>query len=536
MNYTNMFNKKTIIISILILLICCSTICLSVFAYNKIFDNIKNNLQIELPSDKQDYSEYKSITPLYSEIDMMTEKQALEKIIQQEQDLKEFLNQKHTSAENSILFVTFYKNLVNVSEKLDKLVNNEYNSVSLSDKTTTIIKGIQFSPNQINRENLTGYYIVTEPKTNLFRTTFAVPNDNVEPNYTYIFNQFSKYLEKPYQDYLNHKMQEQIRRKDCALWVYEHRNKNITKDKLIEYILFLRKISNEYPNFALWYNLQSDIKIYLGALLFEDWERPSEPPIKNVLKKFLNVAPKGTYEFNTVEELNNLNINEDTYENSWESAYREWYGKTFYEDGTPIITQDEINIHAEVENEFYKKDFYKKIQTYKDLKLGDNGALIKYINGYNRRKDNIEHLIYPYKNNNARYHYGSSYLLQLLALEKLFNELELFTYQKIADTYLNKYEHSNKIKAQAYHEYYERVTHNILNSEYFANGMKKYLSDYDTRKNLYRQIVSNKLKDSDFSVWFDKLELYTYKIMLLGLSRFQDNSEEINKIFTGQIQ
>ena len=360
---------------------------LSVFAYNKICDNIKNDIQIELPNDQQNYSEYKSITSIDSKIDTMTEKQALEKIIQQEQDLKEFFNQNHTTADNSMLFTTFYENLITLSEKLDKLINNENNSVFLEDKTMTIINGIQISPIQINREKLTGYYKITEPKTDLFRTTFAITSDNVEPNYTYIYNQFSKYLEEPYQDYLNHKMQYQILRKDQALWVYEHRNKNITKDKLIEYIISLRNILNEYPNFELWYHLQSDIKIYIDALLFEDWKRPNEPPIKDVLAKFLKVAQKGTYEYETAEFFYYMNTNENEYENSYEAKYEEWHDITFDDDGTPIITQREMNIHANAVKKYKQKEFNKKVQSYKNLQLNDNGALVKYINDYNKRKN-----------------------------------------------------------------------------------------------------------------------------------------------------
>ena len=505
---------------------------LSVFAYNKICDNIKNDIQIELPNDQQNYSEYKSITSIDSKIDTMTEKQALEKIIQQEQDLKEFFNQNHTTADNSILFTTFYENLITLSEKLDKLINNENNSVFLEDKTTTIINGIQVCPNQINREKLTGYYKITEPKTDLFRTTFAITSDNVEPNYTYIYNQFSKYLEEPYQDYLNHKMQYQILRKDQALWVYEHRNKNITKDKLIEYIISLRNILNEYPNFELWYYLQSDIKIYLDALLFEDWKMPNEPPIKDVLAKFLKVAQKGTYEYETAEKFYYMNTNENEYENSYEAKYEEWHDRTFDNDGIPIITQREMNIHANAVSEYKQKEFNKKVQSYKNLQLNDNGTLVKYINDYNKRKNNLEVVVFPHKNSaDSRIEYGSSFPIQLAESEELFNELELFTYRKITDTYQNKYEHVNKIKMKAYHEYYEQVKQNILNSEYFANDMKKYLSNYNTRKNLYKQIVSDKMSNNDFNAWFDKLELYSYKIILIDLSRLKDNSGDINKIF-----
>ena len=522
--------SKSFIISAIVLFVFV-LISISAFACNKIYNNIKNDIHVELPSSTENYSKYKSIKSSYYEISNMTARETLENIIQQENDLKEFLSQKHNEDENSKLFTTFYGNVIAVSEKLNEFYKN--NNVSLDNKNVTVVENVLFIPNNVNRYDLTGYYSLAIPntKTNLFRTTFAIVNDNIEPNYTYIYNQYSKYLTKPYTDYLNHKMQYQVLRKDCALWVYEHRNEVITKEKLMEYLLFLRNLLNKYPNFGLWYYVQCDIKIYLDALLFEDWKMPNEPPIKNVLADFLKVAQKDTYEYDVVKELSNLNTDENNYDTSWEAIYRNWYDETFNDDNLPIITQYDINMHTKAESKYKQKIFNTKVQAYKDLKLNDNGALTKYINDFNKRKNNIELIVFPAKNNNPWYEYGSSYPVQFAALENAFNDLELYTYQKIADTYKNNYEHGNKLKVQAYHDYYNQVVQKISNSEYFAKDMQKYINGYDTRKNLYREIVSNKMKDTDFLIWFDKLELYTYHVILTGLCHLGDFTDEIQHIF-----
>ena len=81
------------------------------------------------------------------------------------------------------------------------------------------------------------------------------------------------------------------------------------------------------------------------------------------------------------------------------------------------------------------------------------------------------------------------------------------------------------------YDYYKNVVQNILNSEYFANDMKNYINKYETRKKAYRQIISNNMNDTDFSVWFDKLELYSYKTILMGLTHLANYEDEINAIF-----
>ncbi len=526
----NFVNILTAVIIFIVLVIA----GVSTGVYNTTSNNVKNDIHIELPNSTQDNMEYKSIKFMsFKDVDKLTMRQLLENIIHQERDLKEFFSQNHDTEDSDKLFAVFYKNLTDVADRIEKIFIEEYFS---PENETTIVKEIQFA-SKVSREDSEVYYhIITEPKTDLIKTSCSVygveaENENAELNYQYIYNTYSKYLSQPYKDYLKLKMQDQIARKDYALWVVGQRNHNITKNMLTEYLITLRDIITAYPDFELWYNVIKDIKIYTDAMIFDgkaDWN--TTPQLDEIFKKFLNKAKKGTYEYDTIEEFYQIYTNKNAYLGEYSDKYNEWYERTFDDNNQPIITQYELNIHTGEVQKIYDKKIKAKIQAFKDLKLNDNGALAQYINNYKKRKDAIILLVFP-QQDDVYMEYGSSYPMQVAALEKLFDNLELYTYQKIADTYQNNYEHTNRAKTQGYQDYYNQVVQNISNSEYFADDMKKYIDGYNTRKNQYRQIVSSNMNDNNFSVWFYKLELYSYNVILEGLSRFFYMSDEIDEIF-----
>lgn len=517
--------SKSFIISAIVLLVFI-LISVSAFACNKIYNNMKHDIHVELPNSTADYSEYKSIKSIYYEISNMTPREALENIIQQENDLKEFLAQNHAIEDNDRIFAVFYSNLIATSRQINKIIRENYDE-SFDTEKPSYVSEIEFTPIDINKN----YFKATNPNTNLIKTVSNYGYD-IEVDYLYIFNTYSKYLTKPTKDYLSLKKEEQVLRDGYALWQDGTRDENITRDKLVNYIVWLRGLINNYPTFELWEYALEDIKIYTDALIcISNYDNDSSEEMQKAYNKFLKIGDKNSDEYATVEKFSTLNQKKDTYMGEYDDKYKEWYNETFDDNGIPRITQYDINMHTNAESEYEQKIFNTKVQAYKDLKLSDNGALTKYINDFNKRKNNIELVVFPAKNNNPRYEYGSSYPMQLAALGNAFNDLELYTYQKIADTYKNNYEHGNKLKAQAYHDYYNQVVQKISNSEYFAKDMKKYINGYDTRKNLYREIVSNKMKDTDFSIWFDKLELYTYHVILTGLCHLGDFTDEIQKIF-----
>ena len=169
----------------------------------------------------------------------------------------------------------------------------------------------------------------------------------------------------------------------------------------------------------------------------------------------------------------------------------------------------------------------KKAYEYKKLNLNDGGALTKYINSYSKRKETLELIAYPKANDDNRlYEYGSIFPVLFNSWDETIRELELYTYQKITDTYKDNYEHGNIIKMQAYSEFYEKIANELLNSELSNDNLKQYIQDYQTRKETLKNTVNFKMNEIDFSIWFNKLEIYTYKVIVDEIGTNNDEFKE----------
>jgi len=501
-------NNYVVIISLIFLFII--SLGIVFIGYSKFKENSEKDLQIELPSYKK--QENVTIEPMWSEIDDLTAKQAIDKLIQQEKDLKDFLL-NHSKDENSEVFAIFYRNILCVSENLDKKLNNG-----------------SFSTEDIN--------LIDDKlkKVGLIKKVLNKGYDNIEPDYNYIYNTYSTNLDKAFDFYLKFKKQDQIKRDGYSLWLDGQRNGLITRAVLIDYLLSLRKFLNNNPEFELWEDVLSDIKIYTDAFIFiGNYDKETSEQILNFYKQFLSRATKDTFEYETLKDFYDIYANDNKYLEEYNDKYKKWYEMKFYDDGVPRITQFDINVHNGIVSKIAEEKFQEKTNEIKNTKLQDNHEFLKYIDNYEQRKKEIELIVFPNKNTDPM-EYGSSFPIQLSNLEEQINDMTFFTYQKIIDTYNNNYEHVNMLRKQKYQEYYDKVVSNILNSEYFSyyifsDYMRKYIDKYDIRKNILKQTVFKQMKEIDFDVWFNKIELYSYKCLLMGAPGFEDKSEEIDKIF-----
>jgi len=501
-------NNYVVIISLIFLFII--SLGIVFIGYSKFKENSEKDLQIELPSYKK--QENVTIEPMWSEIDDLTAKQAIDKLIQQEKDLKDFLL-NHSKDENSEVFAIFYRNILCVSENLDKKLNNG-----------------SFSTEDIN--------LIDDKlkKVGLIKKVLNKGYDNIEPDYNYRYNTYSTNLDKAFDFYLKFKKQDQIKRDGYSLWLDGQRNGLITRAVLIDYLLSLRKFLNNNPEFELWEDVLSDIKIYTDAFIFiGNYDKETSEQILNFYKQFLSRATKDTFEYETLKDFYDIYANDNKYLEEYNDKYKKWYEMKFYDDGVPRITQFDINVHNGIVSKIAEEKFQEKTNEIKNTKLQDNHEFLKYIDNYEQRKKEIELIVFPNKNTDPM-EYGSSFPIQLSNLEEQINDMTFFTYQKIIDTYNNNYEHVNMLRKQKYQEYYDKVVSNILNSEYFSyyifsDYMRKYIDKYDIRKNILKQTVFKQMKEIDFDVWFNKIELYSYKCLLMGAPGFEDKSEEIDKIF-----
>lgn len=459
------------IIIILLLLFCFNVNICSGNSY------INNDINIELPYSKSNNIEY-NIS--YTDFDKYTSKEAFYEIIRQETELKKLFMQNKSAEFNDSIFETFYQNLYYAVKQINK------------------------SPNEIQSIN-----------TGLFRKT---QKNNIEINFSYISDNYSKYLSNPYKKYFELKKYEQVQGK----------NQSASRNFKADYIIKLREIINSYPDFDLWYDVLEDIKISTDAFIFINQNETNMAKIKDEYKKLLNSADENTYEYYTIDYFNNILSMVNTLD-EYNKEYKNWHERTFW-DETPIITQAEMNEHAELLNGIEEKKFREETNKLKQIKLNDNGAFSRYLNDYEKRKKEIENVVFPLKDTNP-WEYGSIFPVELYGLYNSIYELELYTYKKIIAAYKGDYEHSDTNNIEKYRKYYDKVKSNILKSENFAQNMKKYIADYKNRESILRNILPKTMSKEDFDVFNIKLELYTYYVILNNLGGCYDYSDEIKNIF-----
>ncbi len=484
--------KSTLIIIILLAIITLSSLVLvSFFAFDKLSDNMKNKINIELP--KNETNEYKSLKTI--NIDELDTKTAISTLNQQEQDLKEYFSSNQTKEQNDEIFTIFYSNACDLVEALNKKANEQQ------------IAEIDFIKT-INTDNLI-----------------------VELNFSYLLDNYAEKLSAPFVNYLKFKEKEQNKRGYMPLWSENNLNENITKADIVEYLNKLKILIGENPDFPLWYQAMVDKYILIDAFLRpSDNETITREENISLFKKVINLLDEGSFTKDCAKELYELYLKNSL--SDYQTKYTEWKNSAFYDDTTPIITQSDMSIHSYDENIALEKKFLKKAYEFKKLDLNDGGAVAKYINSYAERIEEFELLAYPKANDDDRQsEYGTIFPLLINSYDETIRKLELYTYQKIVDTYSDNYEHDNIITMRSYSECYDKIAQGIINSKFTNDKFNSYIENHEKRKALLKDTVNFKMNEIDFSIWFDKLEIYTYKVVADEINLNHDYDEEINKIF-----
>lgn len=359
------------------------------FAYQPIYQYLKGDIQVELPNYEQGNDE-KAITDInITQLSNMTSKELLNEIIAQDNNFKKCLSQNKDANEQN--FVTFYKNLKILTNvmymKMPEEYGNNHVAPDFNQEKAFYVNGLQLTPHKfvVNNEYPDYYYKVTNPKTDIIKLipeSYSL-NKYIELDYTYIADNYSKFLSPVFAKYLQLKRNEQVSRNNIRLWDSGLLNSNITKKMAADYLLNLRNIINANPDFPFGEYIIEDIKIYTDAFIFIGRDENT-----NLLSKsfeyYLKKALKDTYEYEIIEKFYNLYKKNDL--EGYEHKYSEWHDSTFYDDGTPIITQYEMN---KQENKLFKtvkkNNFSCPYELYKILydNTGDN----TYLEVYNAMKE-----------------------------------------------------------------------------------------------------------------------------------------------------
>ena len=164
-------------------------------------------------------------------------------------------------------------------------------------------------------------------KTSWIKIWAEEGNPYYDLNRQYLAKKYEKYISPAYYEWLNHLDKTAKLTNDAAL--------TITPDELREYIVYLEKFKEKYPDFVdingVNLILNGYLEIYLMGLdntrVFIDWENKMNPEFKSSYEKFLSENKDSKY-YNMVEELYNK-----AKENNFKCDNKliEWHQEVFFQ-------------------------------------------------------------------------------------------------------------------------------------------------------------------------------------------------------------
>ena len=260
---------------VLVVLILAFIIGLSLIGYGLYQDRYKVD---EIP--------YKSISYVVNDAESLSQKYSarglLDKIIEQEENLSEYMQGKHSLKEKTGVFYLYYKNLKLLTDTLnyyDGLYNVEAESTSaivnkiLSNnlrKAQIGITAIYDKSSIFNDDNMADYFKISFPKTDILEIIYEGEfSFGFHINDSYLADSYSKYLNKSWQDFINNKKR-----------IYddlEHRNYFddgvIIPDSttVAKWAIMWENFLKTYPNFELKEEVKSDMDMYSSDVLYRSY-------------------------------------------------------------------------------------------------------------------------------------------------------------------------------------------------------------------------------------------------------------------------
>ena len=293
-----------------------------------------------------------------SQIKQMNSTEMLDILIQQDDDLYKIISKLSKNKANKV-FEIFYKNLLSLIGNMN-----------------------------VDDLNITDDYVLT-PKTDIIG--FEI-NDwsGVWLNDEYIFNRYSKYLNKTWQEFL--KLSKNSKKRDIGFAV------QVEKKDIIKEITLWQKFISDNPNFAMNEDIKKTIKFLTSNIIYNDYTffNYETNSISNEQKQgyeeFLKTIDKNTQEYKTVQncynelQKNNFKPNSKFYKllsdyNNNDPWYEEMYKNALNQEK---ITEDEKRIDQIEANKKWKKvDKYVYFDP-QSKKTDEDGAVSGQFKIYNR--------------------------------------------------------------------------------------------------------------------------------------------------------
>ena len=220
-----------------------------------------------------------------------------EKYIKDEED--KFFNEAKAGENNDNLFMQLFITYIKVSERMNNEVINELDLDDIDDN----------------------YY-----KTSWVKIWAEEGNPYYDLNRQYLAKKYEKYISQAYCEWLNHLDKTAKLTNDAGL--------TIAPDELREYIIYLEKFKEKYPDFVDIDGVDLVIKGYLDVYLmgldntrvFIFWEKRMNPEFKSSYEKFLSENKNSKY-YPMVEELYNK-AKENNFK--YDDNIQKWHQEVFY--------------------------------------------------------------------------------------------------------------------------------------------------------------------------------------------------------------
>lgn len=322
----NNFVSKKFLKIIVCIFISITVIALSYLVYN-LYQNRYNVEEIT----------YKSISNIEESAESLSAKSTVKgiinQIIEQEEDLNEYLRENHSIKEKTGVFRLYYKNLQLLVEAFPMELPElwEYDT---SYKVLRYLNsyGIKFKPHFISNfdreQDRISYLTFEAPKINSFEIIYVGEGFyGYSINDSYLAETYSKYLNKSWEDYINNKKQ-----------IYEDLGHNnyfndgsIIPDGITvaRWAIMWQQFLKKYPNFELKDNIITDIKMYTSDILYRKYfteydEKTKKEQLRTDLKEgceyYLKHANKNTKQYKMIKKdyeiwkNNNFEYNKKTEE------------------------------------------------------------------------------------------------------------------------------------------------------------------------------------------------------------------------------
>ncbi len=311
--------------------------------------------------------QYQSITPMEkTTIEYLSSKEVLESLLEQENDLEEYLKKRRKPNINKV-FETFYRNLSN--------------SVALiSDEGLVLVEKEEDSP----------WYKSSEPPVEFFEfSTNNITGTRIDLHY--LNKKYAKYLNKDWQQYL--KLAQENREK-----IWTSTDLSVSNKVIIDWVISWQRFLMKHPQFPLNDLVRAELKSLTTNILYHEYAFDNEKMTSETkigYEEFLKRVNSTTKEYKIVKKCynelkkNDYKTSADFYRYLSEYSKLDWHKEMFktFQEKEDAKQFEAKETHKKVGNHLY---FDEKSLQQIDGKT--TGVFKQYI--YSGEKQNGQRVIY----------------------------------------------------------------------------------------------------------------------------------------------